>query len=29
VRDIGLAAAPDEQIAAHALQNKAAILTRD
>jgi predicted nuclease of predicted toxin-antitoxin system len=28
-RDIGLAAVPDEQIAAHALQSKAAILTRD
>lgn len=28
-RDIGLAAAPDEQIAAHALRNKAVILTRD
>ncbi len=28
-RDVGLAAATDEQIAAHALQSKAAILTRD
>jgi predicted nuclease of predicted toxin-antitoxin system len=28
-RDIGLGAAPDEHIAAHALKNNAAILTRD
>jgi predicted nuclease of predicted toxin-antitoxin system len=28
-RDIGLAAAADEQIAAHALKSKAVILTRD
>jgi len=28
-RDIGLAAAPDEQIAAHTLQSGAALVTRD
>ncbi len=28
-RDIGLGAAPDQHIAAHALKNNAAILTRD